>query len=132
MVLSWTPSSLEDKSEDTGKFFLHVAGLPAGLPIRVEWLLHITGLRVGLPTVKVWFKCDLDFNGGRAGEELGVLTGVVDTELPFITCSKVDWPLVHGWAKICSSVGLSLGLIASIQEMRSLASTENKNKGQSQ
>lgn len=118
MVFSLVLSSLEDKSGDTGSFFLHITGLSEPL--------------CDNKTPAVWFMCDLDLNGGRAGEEPGVLTGVDDTELLLAifgddgnewTCSKFDGPLVQGCDKICSRVGLSLGLIVSIQEMRSWAST---------
>ena len=111
--------SLEDKSEDTVNFFLHNTGL--SLPLCDN------------RTPAVWFRCGLDCNTGRAGEVLGVLRGVDDTELLLEilgdegnewTWSMFDGPLVHGCDKICSRVGLSLGFIVSIHEIRSLASTK--------
>ena len=119
--LSHFVSSLEE-SEDI-RSFLHTTGLSA------------PALCDNKTPVVVWFKYGLDFNGGRPGEEPGVLTGVVDTELLLVTfgeeggewtCNKYDGPLVQGCDKICSRVGLSLGLTVSIHEMRSLASM---NKG---
>ena len=84
----------------------------------------------------MWFRYGLDFSTGREGEVLGVLSGVDDTELLLLdilgdggkewTCSTFDGPLVHGCDIICSRVGLSLGFIVSIQEIRSLASVETK------
>lgn len=123
VALSHTPSSLEDKSEDAVKLFLHSTGLSLPLCDNI--------------TPVAWFRYSLDFSGGRAGEELGVLTGVDDTELLFVsfgddgnewTCSKFDELLVQGWDKSCSRVGLSLGFIISIQEMRSLASIKQKQR----
>lgn len=111
--------SLADKSGDTGNVFLHNPGLSEPLCDN------------NLPTL--WLRCG--FSGGRAGEELGVITGDDDNELLLVeslgdagkewTCSEFG-PLIQGWAKICSRVGLSLGFSVSIQEMSSLASTENK------
>ena len=115
---------LEHNSEDTVNFFLHNTGL--SLPLFDN------------KTPAVWFRCALDCSTGRAGEVLGVLRGVDDTELLLEilgdegnewTCSMFDGPLIHGCDIICSRVGLSLGFIESIQDIRSLASTETKNKG---
>ena len=129
MVLSDAPVSCDDNFEGAFKFFLGRAGLLAGL---AEILFDNKA-------PAVCFRCGL--SGGRAGEELGVLKGVVtgvdDSELLLVaalgdegnewSCSKFDGPLVQGWDKICSRLGLSLGFIISIQEIRSLASIETNN-----
>lgn len=114
---------LEQKSEDIVNCFLHNTGL--SLPLFDN------------KTPAVWLRCALDCSMGRAGEVLGVLRGVDDTELLLEiigdagnewTCNTFDGPLVHGCDIICSRVGLSLGFIESIQEIRSLASIETKTK----
>ena len=114
---------LEQKSEDTVNCFLHNTGL--SLPLFDN------------KTPAVWLRCGLDCSTGRAGEVLGVLRGVDDTELLLEiigdagnewTCNTFDGPLTHGCEIICSRVGLSLGFIESIQEIRSWASTETKTK----
>lgn len=127
--MSDAPVSCDDSSEGVFKFFLGSAGLLAGL----------AAIPFDNKTPAVWFRCGL--SGGRPGEELGVLKGVVtgvdDNELPLVaalgdegnecSCSKFDGPLLQGWDKSCSRVGLSLGFIISIQDIRSLASIETKN-----
>ena len=70
LVLSHFPSSVEDESEDTANF-LHNTGLST--PVLCD----------NKTPVAVWLRCG--FNGGRAGEEPGVLTGVDDTELLLVT-----------------------------------------------
>ena len=96
-----------------------------------------TGLSAVLCDNSLW--CDtgdggcFGLSGGRAGEDPGVLIGVDDTELVLVILGDEgrEWvgcvlggPLVQGWDRICSRVGLSLGLTANIQEMRSLASVK--------
>ena len=115
--------SLEQKSEDIVNCFLHSTGL--SLPL------------FDSNTPAVWLRCGLDCSTGRAGEVLGVLRGVDDTELLLEiigdagnewTCNTFDGPLIQGCDKICSRVGLSLGFIESIQDIRSLASTKTKQR----
>lgn len=98
MPLSEALASFDDNSEGALKFFLGSAGLLAGLaPILFDNI-----------TPAVWLRCGL--SGGRAGEELGVLKGVVtgvdDNELLLAaafgdegnewSCSKFDGLLVQG------------------------------------